>query len=59
MGGEAIWRYRANGLIPPLWALNLLLVGLFAVVLTALVIKVRQLHGNVRVQEMKTYRRTN
>jgi len=34
----------ADGLIPPLWALNLLLIGIFAMVLTALVFKVRHLH---------------
>ena len=34
-----------EGLLPPLWALNLLLIGIFAMVLTALVFRVRHLHG--------------
>lgn len=35
----------ADGLMPPLWALNLLLIGIFAMVLTALVFRVRHLHA--------------
>ena len=35
----------ADGWMSPLWALNLLLIGIFAMVLTALVFKVRHLHG--------------
>ncbi len=35
----------ANDLMPPLWALNLLLIGIFAMVLTALIFRVRHLHG--------------
>ncbi len=34
----------ANDLMPPLWALNLLLIGIFAMVLTALVFRARHLH---------------
>jgi hypothetical protein len=34
-----------DGLIPPLWALNLLLIGIFAMVLTALVFRIRHLDG--------------
>ncbi len=35
----------ASGWMPPLWALNLLLIGIFAMVLTALACQVRNLHG--------------
>ncbi len=35
----------ADGLLPPLWALNLLLIGIFAMVLTALVFRIRHLDG--------------
>jgi RNA polymerase sigma factor (sigma-70 family) len=35
----------ADSLMPPLWALNLLLIGIFAMVLTALVFRVRHLHA--------------